>query len=372
MLAIVDPDNERTGEFSVNYYDDPAQVAPGWSAALDANGRPYAYRAAAYLSQRLYVAYVPRLVGRGTYFVEAFIPDQHADAPDVHYFVVDYPNGQRRETTVKLDQSRYRNQWVPLQGNIINGVPGGTPVTQFELDPTRADAGRVNMADITFVDPGTHPSGQFEIAFGAIRWRPVPRTAGLAPAASASLDAPVGTDEERAGELASGRRTAGGCLYWAGDWFDANPLGSRYWLGNRWAIHTGADLNLDGGSVIADKDAPVYSIGHGVVVWARWVSAGWKNVVVIEHPVPGEDRLVWARYAHVANMQVQEGQIVRPGQPIATIGEYAPNNYHLHFDIALDPVLRSLPGHWPGDNPAAVRAVYTDPLAFIQCYHVVR
>lgn len=372
MLAIVDPDNERTGEFSLNYYDDPAQVAPGWSAALDVNGRPYAYRAAAYLSQRLYVAYVPRLVGRGAYLVEAFIPDQHAYAPDVHYFVVDYPNGQRRETTVKLDQSRYRNQWVPLQGNIINGVPGGTTVTQFELDPTRADAGRVNMADITFVDPATHPSGQFEIAFGAIRWRPVPRAAAVAPAASAGLDAPVGTEAERAGALAGGRRTAGGYLYWVGDWFDANPLGSRYWLGNRWAIHTGADLNLDGDSVIADKDAPVYSIGHGVVIWARWISAGWKNVVVIEHPVPGEDRLIWARYAHVANLQVQEGQAVRPGQPIATIGEYAPNNYHLHFDIALDPVLRSLPGHWPGDDPAAVRAVYTDPLAFIQRYHVVR
>lgn len=191
-------------------------------------------------------------------------------------------------------------------------------------------------------------------------------------AQAVSLDAPIGDEAERRGPLGDGRRTVGGYPYWAGQWFDVNPLGSRYRLGSAYAIHTGADLNLDGGSVIADKDAPVHSIGHGVVLWARWLSAGWKNVIVIEHPVPGEDRVVWARYAHVANLQVQEGQMVRPGQFIATIGEYAPNNYHLHFDIALDPILRSTPGHWPGDDGHRVRAVYTEPLAFLQKYHLVR
>ncbi|MBP7693745.1 MAG: hypothetical protein KA764_17615, partial [Anaerolineales bacterium] len=293
LTTIVDPDNERTGEFSLNYYDDPAALAPGWSAALDANGRPFAYRAATFNAQRLYVAYAPRLIGRGKYVIEAYIPDQHATTPDAHYFVVDYPNGQRRETTVIVNQAQYHNQWVPLQSNIVNGVPGAVTVTQFDLDPTRGDAGRVNMADITFQDPAGRPGGQSEIAFGALRWRPVGAAGAVAPAAAVSLDAPVGTEAERQGALADGRRTAGGYTLWAGEWFDANPLGSRYWLGNRWAIHTGADLNLTGG-VIADKDAPVYSIGYGIVVWARWVSAGWKNIVVIEHPVPGEDRVVWA------------------------------------------------------------------------------
>jgi murein DD-endopeptidase MepM/ murein hydrolase activator NlpD len=258
-----------------------------------------------------------------------------------------------------------------LQGDIVDGVPTGQPVTRFELDPTRGDAGRVNVADITFVDPASRPGGTSEIAYGAVRWRPAP-AATLAPVAPpAGLDAPVGTEAERRGPLATGRRTPGGYLFWLGDWFDVNPIGSRYRLNSGWAVHTGADLNLDG-SVIADKDAPVYSIGYGVVIWARWISSGWKNVIVVEHPVPGEDRVVWARYAHVGNLHVQEGQRVEPGQPIAAIGEYAPNNYHLHFDIAVDPVLRSAPGHWPGDDRAAVMAVYTDPLAFLQRYHVVR
>jgi murein DD-endopeptidase MepM/ murein hydrolase activator NlpD len=71
-------------------------------------------------------------------------------------------------------------------------------------------------------------------------------------------------------------------------------------------------------------------------------------------------------------MQVREGQPVTRGQQICTIGEYAPNNYHLHFDIATDPILKTSPGHWPGDNYSEVMRVYTDPLAFLQKYHVVR
>jgi murein DD-endopeptidase MepM/ murein hydrolase activator NlpD len=364
---VVDPDNERTGEFVVNYYGDPATISPGWSVALDVNGRPYAYRAASHNAQTLYVAYVPRLIGRGQYVVEAFIPREHASARDVHYIIVDYPNGQRRETTAILDQSRHADAWAPLQGNSLNGAAGGPPVTQFHLDPTRDDSGRVNVADVTFVDPASGPAGRFDIAFGALRWRP----AAAPPEPPAGLDAPVGTEAERRGVIPTGRLTPGGYKFWVGDWFDVNPIGTRYWLGSSWAVHTGADLNLDG-SVIADKDAPVYAIGHGVVIWARWVSSGWKNVVVVEHPVPGEARVVWARYAHVADMRVQEGQTVLAGQQIAAIGQYAPNNYHLHFDIAVDPILRSVPGHWPGDNLALVRAVYTDPLAFIQKYHGVR
>ena len=34
-------------------------------------------------------------------------------------------------------------------------------------------AARVNVADVTFINPSTSPTGKFEITFGAIRWRPV-------------------------------------------------------------------------------------------------------------------------------------------------------------------------------------------------------
>ncbi len=368
-LAIVDPNNERTGEFFIGYYGDPDQISPGWAVELDVNGRPYAYRPASYNAQRLYVSYAPRLTGRGKYVVEAFIPNVHAYARDVYYVIVDYPGGVRREVTAILDQSPYNNQWAPLQGNIINGAPGGPLVKEFELDPRLLDAGRVNVADITFNDPNTQPNKKFEIAFGAIRWRP----AAAAPAQVTSFDSPVGTDAERAGRFATGNKTSGGYNYWVGKWFDANPIGSRYLLGSGWARHTGADLNLDGpGGVLADKDAPVYAIADGQVVWARFVSPGWKNIIVVEHPVPSEGRVVYARYAHVANMAVLEGQLVQRGQQICTVGEYAPGNYHLHFDVSPDTILERLPGHWPGDDLAGVQRYYTDPMAFVKKYHGVR
>lgn len=367
---IIDPNNERTGEFSIHYYDGPAVLSRGWNVAVDNQGRPFAYRNAVYNNQTLYVTYQPRILGKGRYVLEAYIPDNHAYTPDAHYIVVDYPNGQRRETTCVLNQSIYTNEWAPLRGTVVNGVPNQPLVEQFDLTPTQGDSGRVNVADITFINPASHASGKFELTFGALRWRPV---ATVTPVQVATgLDSPVGTDAERAAAIGDGRRTGGGYMYWCGKWFDVNPIGSRYWLGNRWAIHTGSDLNLDGGSVIADKDAPIYAIGDGKVLWARRLSSGWGNVIVIEHAVPGESRVVWARYAHLTDLTVTEGQDVRRGQRIAAIGEYAPNNYHLHFDIALDPVLKTTPGHWPGDNLAGVLAVYTDPLAFIKKYHTVR
>jgi len=350
---ILDPNNERTGEFAINYYGDANQLSKGWAVDVDVNGRPYAYRAAIYNAQTISVGYAPRLTGQGRYAIEAFIPHIHAYARDVHYIIVDYPNGQRRETTVVLDQSPYNDQWVQLSGT----------VNQFDLDPRFPDAGRVNVADVTFIDPQTDPSKKFEITFGAIRWRPVAQLV-------VSFDAPIGTEAERAGPFATGNKI-GNYFAWDGRWFDANPYLSRYLLGSSYAIHTGSDLNLDGG-VTADKDAPVFAIADGTVTYAAMPSTGWKNVIIIQHPVPGENRVIYARYAHLGSMSVQAGWQVQRGQPIGTIGEYAPNNYHLHFDISPTTILSTSPGNWPGDNLPAVQKDYVDPMAFIKQRHVIR
>ncbi len=169
-LVLVDPSNEATGEFSIGYYGDPDVISPGWAVEMDANGHPYAYRPASYNSQTLYVTYMPRLTAAGNYIVEAFIPRQHAYVPDAHYVIVDHPGGVRREVTAVLNQAAYNDAWVPLQGSIIDGVAGGPLITQFALDPGQPESGRVNLADVTFVNPA--PRDKFEITFGAIRWRP--------------------------------------------------------------------------------------------------------------------------------------------------------------------------------------------------------
>jgi murein DD-endopeptidase MepM/ murein hydrolase activator NlpD len=362
----VDPDDERGGLFAIGYYGDPARLSRAWTRDRDANGLPRLYRPASFNKQTLYVAYAPRLLARGTYQLEVFVPRNHAYARDVHYFVVDYPRGERRETLAILDQQPHNDEWVTLHGNVVSGPGQGEPVNGFELDPAFDDAGRVNVADITFLDPATHPAGRFEVSFAAVRWRPVN------PAPVPGFDSPVGTPAERAGPLAEGRRL-GPYALWCGNWYDANPIGTRYWLGNRWAVHTGADLNLEGpGGVLADKDAPVYAAAAGRAVFAGFVSSGWKNVVVVEHPLPEENRVIYARYAHLGRLLVGPNEVVARGQQLATIGKYAPSNYHLHFDLTYDPILKTVPGHWPGDNAALVRRMYVDPREFVRQRHRVR
>ena len=364
-LVQVDPDDERGGLFSVGYYGDPVKLGRAWTRDRDAEGRPRLYRPAAYNEQTLYVAYAPRLLAKGRYQLEVFVPRNHAYARDVHYFVVDYPRGVRREVLAVLDQAPHHDSWAPLKGNVVSGPGQGEPASVYELDPAFDDSGRVNVADVTFIDPASHPTRRFEISYGAVRWRPLETDA-------AGFDSPVGTALERAGAFAAGRRL-GNYSIWCGNWYDANPLGTRYGQGNRWAIHTGADLNLQGpGGVLADKDAPVYAMGAGRVISAGFVSSGWKNVIIIEHPAPDEDRVIYARYAHVTSLLVRPNDVVARGQQICAIGQYAPNNYHLHFDLSYDPILKTVPGHWPGDNLAFVRRVYVDPLAFIRQRHRVR
>jgi murein DD-endopeptidase MepM/ murein hydrolase activator NlpD len=367
--VVVDPDDERAGLFVVGYYGDKDELAGSWTRDRDGSGRARLFRPASYNRQTLYVGYAPRLRGKGTYHIEVFVPRNRATVRDAHYFVVDYPAGQRREVMAVIDQSAHHDAWVRLEG-AAHGEGAGGRTTEFHLDPKFSDAGRVNVADVTFVEPAEAAGAAgFEISFGAIRWRPAEEPAGLA----ASFDSPVGTEEERAGPFAEWGKLHDQYSLWCGRWYDANPYGTRYLLGDRHARHTGADLNLDGpGGVLADKDAPVYAIADGRVISAGFVSPGWKNVIVIEHPVPGEDRVVYARYAHVAAMRVRANELVRRGQQICTIGEYAPNNYHLHFDISPDPILKTVPGHWPGDSLDRVLRHYVDPMTFIKQRHVIR
>jgi hypothetical protein len=170
--VTVDPSHERTGEFTIGYYGDPFALSARWAVALDVNGCPYAYRPASYNDQTLYATYQPRLAAPGTYAVEVFVPRLHAYVQDAHYVIVDHPGGVRREVTAILNQATAFDAWAPLQGTSPNGTAGGAVVSQFQLDPSQPDSGRVVLADVTFVDPASQPSEKFEIAFGAIRWRP--------------------------------------------------------------------------------------------------------------------------------------------------------------------------------------------------------
>ncbi|MCS7009174.1 MAG: M23 family metallopeptidase, partial [Chthoniobacterales bacterium] len=99
--------------------------------------------------------------------------------------------------------------------------------------------------------------------------------------------------------------------------------------------HPGEDWNsLNGGN--SDLGAPVYSIGNGLVVFARDAKRGWGNVVIIRHVFFSGGRLQSCDsfYAHLERVTVREGQHVLRGTQVGTIGTNRGMYVaHLHFEI---------------------------------------
>lgn len=172
-------------------------------------------------------------------------------------------------------------------------------------------------------------------------------------------DAPIGTAEERAA-----------AQVWPAWWFDACPYGTRYVNSatGRYVVHTGADLNLNAPFFNADAHALVYAPCAGVVRHVVTLPV-WGNVIILEHATAGGK--VYTRFGHVEEMSVHPGQVVQRGDPLCKVGNgRGVFPYHLHYDIASCN-LAVRPGHWPGDNPGAVRADYFDPLQYTRERHVM-
>jgi murein DD-endopeptidase MepM/ murein hydrolase activator NlpD len=283
----------------------------------------------------LWAQWVPGITKNGRYEIAVFVPGTHATTHRARYHIRGVV-GQDTTVVVELDQNRYYDRYVPL------GV--------FELDASRPDSGAVNLTNLT------GETGR-EIAFSPIRWMGVSGEGSQTRLAD-GYDAPVGTVQERAGDA-----------LWPANWIDANPYGRRFAdsLGTS-ALHTGADLNLNVPRWDADRGAPVYAIASGMVVFAARMNT-WGRVIVIRHdPLEQDGNPVWARYAHVDELQVRLGEVVQRGQQIAVVGKPEPTNapYHLHFDICISGIVAQTPGHWPGLNYQALAKHYVNPLTFIK------
>ena len=162
---------------------------------------------------------------------------------------------------------------------------------------------------------------------------------------------------------------------WPGAWFDSLTklhFGMRYQVvPDRWARHTGADLNLNSPIRNTDADAPIYAIAEGKVTASHKGEGTWGWLIVIEHHDDAGEPF-YSRYAHVNHIQftvARKGDIVTIGTVIAHIGNadgiYG-SGHHLHFDISHSKVLKTRPEHWPGDvSEAILRRNYVDPRRFI-------
>jgi murein DD-endopeptidase MepM/ murein hydrolase activator NlpD len=99
--------------------------------------------------------------------------------------------------------------------------------------------------------------------------------------------------------------------------------------------HVGEDWDgVRGGDT--DLKDPIFSVGDGIVVFARDVHLGWGNVIIVRHAYRenGNVKYVDALYGHLNTMLVSRGQRVSRGQQIATMGTaHGQYDAHLHFEI---------------------------------------
>lgn len=124
------------------------------------------------------------------------------------------------------------------------------------------------------------------------------------------------------------------------------PVGQRCW---RWpasgkvvmtySTSEGGNKGID---IAGSRGEPVYAAGAGKVVYVGNQLRGYGNLVMIKH---NEDYIT--AYAHNDKLMVNNGQNVKIGQQIATMGSSDADSVRLHFQIryratAIDP-LRYLP-----------------------------
>jgi murein DD-endopeptidase MepM/ murein hydrolase activator NlpD len=110
-------------------------------------------------------------------------------------------------------------------------------------------------------------------------------------------------------------------------YYKARGFRSHGHLGEDWDGIRGGDTDLGD---------PIYSIGDGVVVFARDCHMGWGNVIIVRHSYRegGTIKNIDALYGHLNGMLVRRGQAVTRGQRIGTMGSaHGLYDAHLHLEI---------------------------------------
>jgi murein DD-endopeptidase MepM/ murein hydrolase activator NlpD len=140
-------------------------------------------------------------------------------------------------------------------------------------------------------------------------------------------------------------------------YYKARGFRSHGHMGEDWDGVRGGDTDLGD---------PIYSIGDGLVVFARDCHMGWGNVVIVRHSYRegGTVKNVDALYGHLNNMLVHRGQAVARGQKIATMGTaHGLYDAHLHLEIRKNLEIGMSRAAFAQDF-----SNYYDPSQFIQAH----
>ena len=107
-------------------------------------------------------------------------------------------------------------------------------------------------------------------------------------------------------------------------YYNAQGFGENYHLGDDWN-------GVGGGNT--DLGDPIYAIANGYVSFAEDLKGGWGNVIRIVHYNPDHSKIE-SVYAHCQSITVLEGQYIKKGTIIGTIGT-ADGAYlaHLHLEV---------------------------------------
>ena len=148
-------------------------------------------------------------------------------------------------------------------------------------------------------------------------------------------------------------------------WYIATKFGEQYAQG----IHPAEDWNGRGGGN-TDFGQDVFAVANGRVKFAQNYGQPWGNIVVIEHIFyeNHEKQKILSLYAHLSELKVSAGQVVKRRQPIATIGQDPNKTFaaHLHLELRWDESLT--PSYWPSSNGkdlAWIKEHYAHPSNFI-------
>ena len=132
-------------------------------------------------------------------------------------------------------------------------------------------------------------------------------------------------------------------------YLDAQPFQQNDHLGEDWIKKGRKEMGV-----------AIYASANGIVSFADNHGSGWGNVITIVHKTP-TGRFYETLYAHLQKIRVVEGDLVRKGQNIGTMGD-ADGVYwvHLHFELRDDIYLPI------GGGYSANTSGYLNPKKFIR------
>jgi len=136
-------------------------------------------------------------------------------------------------------------------------------------------------------------------------------------------------------------------------------------------VHFGEDWNGRGGGD-SDLGDPIYAIADGVVMFAYDCRGGWGRVVLLRHayrdPQSGKIKYIDSQYAHLRTMLVKNGQMVKRGQQIGTMGSNR-GMYpaHLHFEMR-----HNLNTGMQRESVSRSLTNWADPTSFIRAHRQLK